>query len=100
MFGLRVVRHRIFASSHLFMRGQPCRHSGGEVGVYGRLDGRRLMTRADGTELRNPLSLDEASAAMGIDWMTSMNFGGDPPAYTEWIGRRLLHRPRRSRMNA
>jgi hypothetical protein len=60
------------------------------IGVYGSLDGRRLMTRANGSEQRAAKTLDEASAAMGIDWM-----GWDdlkdaiPPAYCQFIGEQL-----------
>lgn len=37
------------------------------------------------------VTLDERKAAMGIDWMGRDALGqAIPPAYTEWIGRRLL----------
>ena len=91
VFGLGVHRHRKFESNVLVMHPGPCRHSGSEVGVYGKLDGRRLYTRADGSELRNPSSLAQASEAMGIGWMTWDELReAVPPAYTEWIGAQLL----------
>ena len=35
--------------------------------------------------------MDERREAMGIDWMNSTELNNAiPPAYTEWIGRRLL----------
>lgn len=92
MFGLGVRRHRKFETSFAVL-GRPasCNHSGNEVGVYGKLDGRRLFTRADGSELRNPSSLEQAQEAMGIDWMEWDELReAIPPAYTEWIGKELL----------
>lgn len=90
-FGLGVQRHRKFESSVLLMGPPSCSHTGSEVGVYGKLDGRRLFTRANGTELRNPSSLEQARAAMGIGWMEWDELReAIPPAFTEWIGAQLL----------
>lgn len=90
-FSLGVRRHRKFESSVLLMHPGRCRHTGDEVGVYGKLDGRRLFTRKDGTELHNPPSLEAAQVAMGIDWMTWDELReAIPPAFTEWIGTQLL----------
>ncbi|MDQ3730275.1 MAG: DNA cytosine methyltransferase [Actinomycetota bacterium] len=88
--GLRVHRHRLFETNWP-MIVPPCAHQGSGVAVYGKLDGRRLWTRADGSELRAVATLGEAQEAMGIDWM-----GWDelreaiPPAYTELIGHQLM----------
>lgn len=62
------------------------------IGVYGKApDGRRLFTRADGSEQRAAASLEEAQEAMGIDWMTWDELReAIPPAYTEFIGHQLL----------
>ena len=91
MFGLGVRRHRLFESSELLM-GQPrCAHTGLEIAVYGKLDGRRIWTRADGTEVRAAADLATAHAAMGIDWMTWDECReAIPPAYTEHIGGMLM----------
>lgn len=96
-FGLGVQRHRKFESNRLLM-GQPtCQHTGNEIGVYGKLDGRRLFTRKDGTELHNPSSLAEAQRAMGIDWMTWDELReAIPPAYTAWIGAQLIEQLERA----
>lgn len=93
-FGLGTHRHRVFQSS-VFMLSLPlsCRGWRDHAGVYGRHpDGGRLWTRADGhAPLRRVSSLEEASARMGIDWMTWPEIKeAIPPAYTEWIGRQLL----------
>ena len=91
MFGLNVQRHRLFESNVLLLRPTACGHTGDELGVYGKLDGRRLFTRKDGSEQRNPKDLKEASKAMGIDWMDWDELReAIPPAYTEFIGRQLI----------
>jgi len=69
MFNLGVERPRLFESNikltpPLYRKASPV------VGVYGRHhDGRRLWTRAHGTELRAAKTLVEGRLAMGIDWM-------------------------------
>lgn len=91
MFGLGVRRHRLFESSVLLLHAMRCQHTGGEVGVYGDFNGRRLFTRRDGTQLRAARGLAAASEAMDIDWMTRDELSqAIPPAYTEWVGRQLL----------
>jgi DNA (cytosine-5)-methyltransferase 1 len=89
MFGLGVRRHRLFESSELLLR-PGCSHTGDEIAVYGKLDGRRIWTRADGTEVRAARTLEQAHKAMGIDWMTWDELReAIPPAYTEYIGGQL-----------
>ena len=89
-FGLKVRRHRKFASNVL-IPSLPCRHKeqGRPVGVYGGgfkkesrewLGGKRAETKA------------EAEEAMGIDWMNSKELcEAIPPAYTEYIGEHILN---------
>lgn len=86
MFGLGVERgylrrHRLFETT--FSVGQPaCSHQGLAVGVYGHggHSGKHRM-----------LYRQEASEAMGIDWMTRDEMTqAIPPAYTEHIGSYLL----------
>ncbi len=89
MFGLRLFRHRYFETS-MFLLGPPhqshralglraprtSRVPGpGEVwSIYGHFSG-----------------VKEAGIAMGIDWMNRAELAqAIPPAYTEWIGRRIL----------
>ena len=91
MFGLGVVRTRLFESNVVLMSAAfpiPVKR----IGVYGRApDGRRLWGIHPNSEFRAAASLKEAQDAMGMDW-------GDwhgvkeaiPPAYTEWIGAQLL----------
>ncbi len=89
MFGLwasggRLIRHRWFelspppASLTLL---PPCDHSGPIVSVFGH----------GGTVYHG---VDDWRSVMGIDWMTRDELAQSiPPAYTEYIGRRLLVTP-------
>jgi DNA (cytosine-5)-methyltransferase 1 len=99
--GLGVARHRLFECSFPCMAIQ-CACRGDELPVYGKLDGRRLWTRKDGSELRAAKTLEEAQAAMGIDWMTWDELReAIPPAMTEHIGGFLIREvERRSRLVA
>lgn len=94
MFGLGVSRPRLFSSNTLLLSPGQFPAVDDPIGVYGaRPDGRRLRTRADGTEQRAARSIEEGLAAMGIDWMTDWRDVAEaiPPAYTEHIGVQLLH---------
>lgn len=88
--GLGVARHRLFECSFpLFATQCACR--GDELPVYGKLDGRRVWTRVDGSELRAARTLEQASDAMGIDWMVWDDLTqAIPPAYTEYVGGFLM----------
>jgi DNA (cytosine-5)-methyltransferase 1 len=90
-FGLTAYRHRLF-ESNIGLWSTPCLHSGVGVAVYGKPDGRRLFTRADGSELRAWKSLEEGKEALGIDWCPSWHGIREaiPPAYTQFIGEQLL----------
>jgi DNA (cytosine-5)-methyltransferase 1 len=101
MFGLgsgerQLRRHRLFESNGSLVQPK-CRHQGEAIGVYGGgpvgrytfENGIRkgLKGRRGGYQGR----MDERREAMGIDWMNSTELNNAiPPAYTEWIGRRLL----------
>jgi DNA (cytosine-5)-methyltransferase 1 len=91
MFNLDVHRPRFFETSFTLPPRPRKARERGTVAVYGALDGRRLWTRADGSELRACRTVEEGARAMGIDWMTWPELiEAVPPAYTEWIGRQLL----------
>jgi DNA (cytosine-5)-methyltransferase 1 len=90
MFGLKVDRPRLFECP-LPLDVPPHHPVDNPVGVYGKLDGRRLYTRKDGSIQRAARTLEEGQAAMGIDWMQWHDLTeAIPPAYTEHIGRQLL----------
>lgn len=91
MFGLGVDRPRLF-EANVDLGPVPANVKPvNPVGVYGKLDGRRLFTRKDGTEQRAARTLEQGQAAMGIDWMQWHDLTeAIPPAYAEWIGAQLL----------
>ena len=94
MFGLRsstglwLRRHRIFECSEMILAPQ-CRHpKGPSIGVYG--NGTNSYHRQ---VLGRNISTDEQREAMGIDWMPREKLTqAIPPAYTKWIGAKLLER--------
>lgn len=92
-FGLDVRRHRLFETSPVLIGVPPCAHhlQPEPIDVTG-TGGRSTRTRTGGGgEHRKPLNLAHAREAMGIDWMTRPELSeAIPPAYTEWIGRRLV----------
>jgi DNA (cytosine-5)-methyltransferase 1 len=85
MFGLRVMRHRLFESSYALQQPPHPKHNPkgairkqGDGGYYYRVYGHETGKASWG-------------AAMGIDWMKSPELAqAIPPAYTEWIGRQIL----------
>lgn len=92
-FGLKVRRHRMF-ESNIKLTALPCDHAtqGQPIDVSG-TGGRRLGARLDGKggNSNKPLNLEEARAAMGIDWMTRKELSqAIPPAYTEHLGKQLI----------
>lgn len=91
MFGLKVRRHRLFATS--FAIPQPaCRHAeqGPVVGVYGHGGGDASRPERAGRGVT--VHRQEAADALGIDW-TARQAGlsqAIPPTYTQHIGEHLL----------
>lgn len=86
MFGLKLRRQRWFETSwkHFELR-QPCLHDGPVVSVVG---------HGTPTWVRDRLGycpgIAELREAMGIDWMTRAELSqAIPPAYTEYVGRRI-----------
>jgi DNA (cytosine-5)-methyltransferase 1 len=91
MFGLGVDRPRLFETNFPLLVSQR-QGVADPVGVYGKHhDGRRLFTRAGGSEQRAAATLEEGREAMGIDWMQWRELAeAIPPAYTEHIGHYLM----------
>jgi len=88
MFGLGVHRPRLFCSNVLLMvpKSAQTQHP---IGVYGKPDGRTVYKGK--SLIRAWKSLEEGSAAMGIDWMDVAELSqAIPPAYTEFIGQHLM----------
>lgn len=94
MFGLRVVRHRFFESSHMLFAPGPCQHKDGCIGVYGGSvwdSSRTGTTRKDGRVRPAIVPWEIGAIAMQIDWMTHQELTQAlPPAYTRWIGQFLM----------
>lgn len=86
MFGLDLERHRNFESSELMLLDRVCDHPAESVIT---VTGHTPQRWAQGKRQGAPRSL--VQAAMGIDWMTTAELvQAIPPAYTEWVGARLL----------
>lgn len=90
MFGLGVIRHRLFETNWPLVEPAHPKHRGRvrgwRHGVY--YDGPYVAVYGKGGGKAN---LEEASAAMGVDWMDLDGIiESIPPAYTEFIGKQLL----------
>lgn len=83
-FGLPVRRHRLFASNMDLGPPPACDHEtqGPAVGVYG---------HAGASTRHNKVGGAEAAEALGVDWTVVQDSLSQmiPPAYTEWVGRRI-----------
>jgi DNA (cytosine-5)-methyltransferase 1 len=94
-FGLGVHRPRLFQSNMLLL-GFVAPATKQPLGVYGKPDGRTTYRYRNNGNLKGKSlirawkSLEEGSAAMGIDWMTVDELReAIPPAYTQFIGEQL-----------
>lgn len=88
MFGLQVQRDRLFEVDPWLM-APPVIPIDGSTGSHrgaSRLSGGGYITVAG-----HNFAVAEAREAMDIDWMSGRELAqAIPPAYTEWIGRRLM----------
>ena len=90
MFGLEVIRHRMFESSAMLLSPGRCRHTGSVA------DGTYVSVHGGGQRATHTIPYSQQrprwEAAMGIDWMGTRDelCQAIPPAYTEFIGRQLL----------
>jgi DNA (cytosine-5)-methyltransferase 1 len=82
MFGLRVMRHRVFDSSHLLQGIDGHIHEGEYYSVTGHGERGHTGKRA---------TIKDWREAMGIDWMPRTGLTqAIPPAYTEFLGRQIM----------
>lgn len=98
--GAELRRHRYFETSFM-MLAPPCNHGRNVVGVYGghvrercrtiTVTGNTPQQNVERNRVRQTFSVEDAAAAMGIDWMTMAGLSqAIPPAYGEFIGRAAL----------
>lgn len=101
MFGLRVIRHRLFETRPvIWWPPTLCQHIGkatGSAAYYRRKysGNKPCVSLSDGyqyvTVAGNDYVVDEGRIAMAIDWMTKKELSqAIPPIYTEYIGKQLL----------
>jgi len=86
MFGLRVIRDRLFEISPFFFLSPEVQQVSGTTNSHrGMSTGGEYITVAGHNFL-----VKEAGEAMGIDWMSQKGLSqAIPPAYTEWIGAQM-----------
>jgi len=103
MFGLRIIRHRLFEvwPTPIWFPPAPCCHNGkatsantaarhGGIGNPGFEHGFDFITVCG-----HSFPAEDGQVAMDIDWMNRDELAqAIPPAYTEWIGRRILETER------
>ncbi len=98
MFGLDVIRHRLFECSRpIYFPPAMCAHAGktGNTRVMRAQGITRCPSQADGyrfvTVAGKSYLVEEGRRAMGIEWMTQKELSqAIPPAYTEFIGQQLI----------
>lgn len=91
MFGLSVIRHRLFEANWTLSALPHPKHRGRVAGCrHGEwFDGPYFAVYGDGG---GKGTLEQWQHAMGIDWISSKRVMAEaiPPAYTEFIGRQLM----------
>ena len=86
-FGLNVRRHRLFEASVFFLT-PPCQCRNTDYFV---IFGHEVRNRRHGQSAGRKNKIAEGRKAMGIDWMTQAELSqAIPPAYTEYIGKRIM----------
>ena len=94
MFGLKVFRHRRFASNVFLWSPEHRSHRGHRIGVNGMVCIAGHGSASSEIRKRTPADHRDKAAwqrASGIDWMTRDELSQAlPPAYTEFLGRQLL----------
>ena len=88
MFGLRVIRHRLFeTNAPIFKLLPPCNHHG-KTARRGEFDaGQNGFVTVAGHNFQ----VDVARQAMEISWMTAKGLAqAIPPAYSEYLGRLII----------
>jgi DNA (cytosine-5)-methyltransferase 1 len=90
MFGLEVIRHRIFESNVLLLAPGDCQHRGTVA------DGTYVSVHGGGQRSTHTIPYSEQrrrwEKAMGIEWTKTRKelCNAIPPAYSEYLGRQIL----------
>lgn len=95
MFGLGVLRHRLFETSpEIWFPPICCTHEP----VMPMFWGDQLKARLAGREYKyitvsgKSFLAERGGRAMGINWMTAKELSqAIPPAYTEWLGKQIIN---------
>lgn len=98
--GAELRRHRYFETSFM-MLAPSCNHGRKVIGCYGghvrdrcrtiTVTGNTPQQNVQRNRVRQTFSVEDAAAAMGIDWMTMAGLSqAIPPAYGEFIGRAAI----------
>lgn len=96
MFGLRVIRHRIFETyPQDIYAPSTCNHWGHTMGNNAKVKNRGVVQSFELapflTISGHDYKLSDGQVAMSIDWMTRDELNESiPPAYTHYIGRQML----------
>ncbi len=95
MFGLRVIRHRMFETMPvIWFAPRQCAHIGKASGNNSASKPRKRPTLENYryiTVTGNSYIAADGRTAMGIDWMTMRELSqAIPPAYTHYIGRMMI----------
>lgn len=86
-FGLKVKRHRLFESNR-FILVPPCPSHDQDYYV---IFGHEVRNRRHRVKAGRKNRISEGREAMGIDWMTLAELcQAIPPAYSEFLGRRVI----------
>jgi len=94
MFGLRVIRHRHFETNWVLTPPHHRQHEPRVEDENRKRGGHSAYFQVAGNGGESPgFKLEEWQAAMGIDWLPKVTLvQAIPPAYTEYIGVRLMRK--------
>jgi DNA (cytosine-5)-methyltransferase 1 len=88
-FGLDVRRHRIFETWPLILMTPPCEH-GWQARRFAQATNRENLRRTVEVGVWR-IPIETQRRAMGVDWLPRESLSeAIPPAYTEWIGKRIM----------
>ena len=95
MFGLKVLRHRLFECSFVMFQPPHIKHNGtvnaGQYMSVCSMGGGMYIKDKYGEKRKGSRKTEDWKVGMGIDWMNRYELTkAIPPAYTEYIGKELM----------